>query len=89
MHDGHNEREHGHAHHHHKPEAAANPSDTPPVKAILGYMLDHNQHHAEEIGTMAAAVQESNADAARLLEAAAELMKQANACILGALERME
>lgn len=45
--DGH---EHSHTHTH--AEAAAGISDAEKTKALLGYMIDHNEHHAEELADM-------------------------------------
>jgi len=45
------EHEHGHGHEHDHDHAAA-PTDPEQVKAILTYMLHHNEHHAEELAGM-------------------------------------
>ena len=43
--------EHEHEHHHHDHDHG----DIPPLertKALLGYMIDHNEHHAEELAAL-------------------------------------
>ena len=46
MHDGH-EGHAGHHHHHHDLEATS--ASREEAVALLGYMVAHNEHHAEEL----------------------------------------
>lgn len=50
MHDGH-EGHAGHHHHHHDLEATS--ASREEAVALLGYMVAHNEHHAEELTELA------------------------------------
>ncbi len=40
----------GHSHDHTHPQSA--PNDIEQTKALLAYMVDHNEHHAEELANL-------------------------------------
>ncbi len=47
-HDHHHDHDHPHTHEHHSPQETL---------ALLGYMVSHNQHHAEELHDLAHSVE--------------------------------
>ena len=85
-HGHHHEHEHEHEHHHeHHPEHehAAGP-DT--LTAVLGYMLDHNVHHCEELKGIAEKLSaEGKTEAAETLLEGTRLFDQANEKLSAAL----
>ena len=72
------EHTHPHTHEHH--DGAANKEE---IVALLGYMIDHNKHHAEEIHEMAHGL---NGEAAGLLHEAVGLFTDGNEMLEAALE---
>lgn len=50
MHDGHDVHS---AHHHHHHDLDASSSTREEAVALLGYMVAHNEHHAEELSELA------------------------------------
>lgn len=68
--DGH-EQEHTHTHEHeHEHEHTHDHGDVPPAertRALLAYMIDHNEHHAEELAELVDSLEGSARK--RLLEA--------------------
>lgn len=75
MHDYHDHHSHGHTHghghvhdHSHSGTAAGEQEE---VKALLGYMLSHNEHHAEELIGISDRLRDLD------MEVAAEIMDQA------------
>ena len=50
MHDGHDVHS---AHHHHHHDLDASSSSREEAIALLGYMVAHNEHHAEELSELA------------------------------------
>lgn len=56
MHDREHERahtrkqDHPHGHEHARPDGEIAPAER--TKALLGYMIDHNEHHAEELAEL-------------------------------------
>ncbi|MCD8011220.1 MAG: cobalt transporter [Lachnospiraceae bacterium] len=50
MHDGHDVHS---AHHHHHHDLDASSSSREEAVALLGYMVAHNEHHAEELAELA------------------------------------
>lgn len=72
------EHEHGHRHHHGE-ELPGGMSEQEKRKTMLGYLLSHNEHHAEEIREMAEALAADGcAEAAELIRQAAESFKEGN-----------
>lgn len=49
MHDGHDHAAHHHHHHDHEATSASREE----AVALLGYMVAHNEHHAEELTELA------------------------------------
>ncbi len=47
-HDHHHDHDHPHTHQHHSPQETL---------ALLGYMVSHNQHHAQELHDLAHSVE--------------------------------
>lgn len=47
-HDHHHDHDHPHTHEHHSPQETL---------ALLGYMVSHNQHHAQELHDLAHSVE--------------------------------
>lgn len=63
---------HGHDHHHHEEDMPAM-SEKEKRKAMLQYLLGHNEHHGEEIREIAEALaKDGDAEAAELLRAASD-----------------
>lgn len=50
MHDGHDVHS---PHHHHHHDLEASTSSKEEAEALLGYMVAHNEHHAEELAELA------------------------------------
>ena len=48
--EGHEHHDHDHDHHHDHGDAAA--TDTAKTKALLAYMVHHNEHHADELAEL-------------------------------------
>ncbi len=64
-HEHHHDHDHHHDHEHHEQRSAEQ------MAALLGYMLEHNQHHAEELDGLGAQLeQQGGADAAQLVRSA-------------------
>lgn len=74
MHDGHD----GHmGHHHHHLEAASATKEE--AVALLGYMVAHNEHHAEELTELAENMRSLGLeDAAEEIEGSVEDFKEGN-----------
>lgn len=70
--------EHTHSHEH---------ADHAESLAVLGYMLDHNRHHAEELHLLAHDAQPE--EAAELLHEAVDLFTEANNKLEQALQLMK
>lgn len=80
-HEHHHDHDH-HKHHHHDHDAAG--ADT--LTAVLGYMLDHNMHHCEELkGISEKLSSEGKAEAAETLLLGTKLFDQANEKLAAAL----
>lgn len=81
-HDGHT---HSHGHHHgdmahHSPEEA---------KALLNYMIEHNEHHGEDLHEIYHALSESGSlEAAELVHKAMHLYEDGNEQLRQALTRL-
>lgn len=74
MHDGHDEHM-GHHHHHHEAASATREE----AVALLGYMVAHNEHHAEELSELAQNMRNLGlADAADEIEGSVEDFKEGN-----------
>jgi hypothetical protein len=75
------EHEHGHGHSHEHLE------DPAKIEALLAYMLDHNQHHGEEIDGLAHSLHHAgNGEAAKLLEEGVKDFEKGNEKLAKALE---
>ena len=76
MHDGHE----GHAgHHHHHHDLEATPASREEAVALLGYMVAHNEHHAEELTELAENMRGLGlADAAEEIENSVADFKEGN-----------
>ena len=73
MHDGHGP----HHHHHHDLEASS--ASTEEAVALLGYMVAHNEHHAEELAELAETMRKLDmAQVAEEIEASLEHFKEGN-----------
>ena len=68
--------EHGHTHGTVKEE----------TRALLNYMADHNEHHAEELREIADSL---SSDAAKAVREAVELLKQSTEKLRQAIGRLE
>ena len=69
--------EHGHGHHHGE-ELPGGMSEQEKRKTMLGYLLSHNEHHAEEIREMAEALAADGcAEAAESFKEGNEKLKKA------------
>ena len=75
-HEHHHDHEHPHDHEHHHHSSDAGSAPTPEqLKALLGYMVDHNEHHAEELEGLVAALP---AEAQEKLKSAIASFQEAN-----------
>ena len=68
---------HGHEHN------SAQPYSPEEAAALLKYMLDHNQHHAEELHQLAHCFEE---DAAKHIHAAVGKLQESSECMKHALK---
>ncbi len=75
MHDHHHDHDHG---------APASPEET---LALLTYMLGHNRHHAQELGDLAAVVENESARA--LLSEAVDALSLSNDRLAAALDLLK
>ena len=81
------DHDHEHEHHHHDHDHDhSHEAGAGTLTAVLGYMLDHNIHHAEELENIAKKLDEQGfADASRTLFECTELFGQANDKLAAAL----
>ena len=83
-HEHHHDHEHHHEHHHDHEHHHGTGSDT--MIAVLGYMLDHNIHHCEELkGICEKLSAQGKTEAADTLLAGTQLFDQANEKLSAAL----
>ena len=86
-HEGHtrHDEEHAHHHHHHFDES----HDAAKSKALLVYMLQHNESHTAELEKAAQRLaDEGKEQAAQLMKHAAEEYKKGNACLKLAVDML-
>ncbi|MDR1986794.1 MAG: hypothetical protein LBP88_07480 [Treponema sp.] len=90
MHENHL-HEHPHTHcHEHPHEHSQGSHDLAQVRALMEYMLDHNQHHAGELGDMAHTLSHAGLDeAAGILLQGVEDFKQGNEQLAKALKLIQ
>ena len=87
-HDHHHdhEHEHSHEHHHQDHEHTHTGAGADTLTAVLGYMLDHNIHHCEELkGISEKLSAEGKTEAAETLLEGTQLFDQANEKLAAAL----
>ncbi|MDR3115131.1 MAG: hypothetical protein LBU25_06385 [Treponema sp.] len=78
---------HDHPHCHDHPQGS---HDLAQVRALMEYMLDHNRHHAGELGDMAHTLSHAGLDeAAKVLTQGVEDFKRGNAQLDKALELLK
>jgi len=76
MHDGHGVHS---AHHHHHHDLDASSSTTEEAVALLGYMVAHNEHHAEELAELAETMRKLEMfQVAEEIESSLEYFKEGN-----------
>jgi hypothetical protein len=79
--------EHGHGHSHGHDHNHEHLEDPAKIEALLAYMLDHNQHHGEEISGLAHSLNHGgNGEAAKLLEEGVKDFEKGNEKLAKALE---
>ena len=86
-HEGHtrHDEEHAYHHHHHFDES----HDAAKSKALLVYMLQHNESHTAELEKAAQRLaDEGKEQAAQLMKQAAEEYKKGNACLKLAVDML-
>lgn len=86
MHEHTHEHTHVHTHEHAHPHTHEH-ADRAESLAVLGYMLEHNRHHAEELHLLAHDAQPE--EAAELLHEAVDLFAEANNKLEQALQLMK
>jgi len=74
---------HQHVHHH---DSDHQELTSDKRNAVLQYMLDHNQHHAEELHELA---HQAEGEAAELMHQAVELFEQSNEKLEAALQLLK
>ncbi|MDO4542868.1 MAG: hypothetical protein Q4C00_08605 [Bacillota bacterium] len=63
---------------------------TKKITALLDHLVHHNEHHAEEIGELAASARElGKEEAATLIEAGVKAMNESNIKLREALEALK
>lgn len=77
---------HPHPHSHSHPHTHDGPPDITRIKALLGYMLEHNRDHAGELGALAHQLQHAGLDrAADILNAGVKDFDRGNEKLAEAL----
>ena len=80
----HNGSDFGHTH------AQTHAKSVDEAAALLGYLLDHNAHHAEELHTLAHDLEDyGKTEAAKLLHTCIEEFESANTTLAAALDQLK